>query len=174
MGRDKALMEVGGEPLVARVARAARAAADEVLLIAPDSKCFESLGLPIVCEETPGLGPLEGLRVGLAAARHDWALVLACDLPNLEAPVLQRLLDFRGGVDAVVPQTARGLQPLCALYHKRVLGQIEAALKEGERALHIALEGVQLVSPTAAEMGVGEAFFDNLNTPEDVKRWQRD
>ncbi|TML12241.1 MAG: hypothetical protein E6G39_12150 [Actinobacteria bacterium] len=68
MGRDKALIEVAGEPLVQRVARALTAAgAERVVVIGGDRRRIEALGLEVVADRFPGEGPLGGVLTAMSA-----------------------------------------------------------------------------------------------------------
>src|SRR5690606_36447557 len=117
--------------------------------------------------------PLGGLHTALRWADElglDGVLVLACDLPLVNAAALSLLVNaWEGGsVDAVAPVGPGGIEPLCALYSVRVLPAAEAALDAGERSLlrllarlrtrDVPLEGVCLAA------GVSEPFL-NVNTP---------
>ena len=103
---------------------------------------------------SPDLGPLEGLRVGLAWAREldmTGVLVLPVDLPLVSPDLLRHLLlegerEGEGGVPrgAVVPESdgPRGYEPLCAWYSPDILDGVEAAMKEGAHAPAHVLERV--------------------------------
>ena len=68
MGRDKALLPVGGVPMALRVADALRAAgADEVVAVGGDATALAALGLTVVPDDHPGAGPLAAIVTALAA-----------------------------------------------------------------------------------------------------------
>lgn len=170
MGRDKAFIEIAGKPLIEAVIAVAREVSDEVILVAPDAQRLAHLGLPVLAEEAPGQGPLEAMRVGLDAISAPAAFVLACDLPGLSAPPLEKMRTLlKDETDAIVPRENDRDHPLCALYHKRCGKSFESSLKDGERAVHRALASLQVLHPTGEDLGAPEGFFDNLNTPEDLE-----
>ena len=86
MGRDKAVIVVAGETLLARAARTLSGVFDEVLVVGREAP---PPGLPphvrALADERPGLGPLGGIATALAAAGHEWVFVCACDMPLLDA-----------------------------------------------------------------------------------------
>lgn len=109
LGRDKALVEVGGRPLLGRVLDAAAPSADELLVVSADpgahARALRERGwsprvgdgddgarLRLLADRRPGEGPLAGLEAGLGTARHHACLILACDLPFLPPEVPTRLL----------------------------------------------------------------------------------
>src|SRR5262245_66652886 len=62
MGRNKALVEVGGRPLITRVAEQASHLTNQVFLSANDATPYRFLGLPARHDLYPGQGPLCGLH----------------------------------------------------------------------------------------------------------------
>lgn len=170
MGSDKAFIEIGGKALIERVIAVAREISDEVILVASDAQRLAHLALPVLAEEAPGQGPLEAMRVGLDAISASAAFVLACDLPGLSAPPLEKMRTLlKEETDAVVPHEAGRDHPLCALYQKRCGKAFETSLKNGERAVHRALASLKVLHPSGEDLGAPGGFFDNLNTPEDLE-----
>jgi molybdenum cofactor guanylyltransferase len=103
-GADKAGLAVGGAPMLVSVAQAAAAAGTSRLIIVGPARMGSvrdgvvSLAagrigwLAWVQEETPGSGPVAGLRRGLAEATAPWLLLVAADLPFLTAAHIRDLL----------------------------------------------------------------------------------
>src|SRR5436190_11510610 len=88
MGRDKALLPVGGVAMAARVASALRkAGADDITCVGGDLDGLRALGLDAIEDEWPGEGPVAGLLAGMANATHDVVVFTACDLiaPDADA-----------------------------------------------------------------------------------------
>jgi molybdopterin-guanine dinucleotide biosynthesis protein len=81
MGRDKALLPVGGAPMARRVADALEAAgAGEVIALGGDLPQLAALGLRAVADASPGEGPFPATIHALELAAHPLVLVLSCDL----------------------------------------------------------------------------------------------
>ncbi len=96
----------------------------------------------------------------------DWNLVVACDMPGISSAALQRILEAanKSGSDALVPAGPSGIpEPLCAVYHRRSLGGLDAAFAAGERKVTAALLRVRTTMLPFEELSV----FQNVNTPED-------
>ena len=165
MGRDKAFLPFRGGPLAEFVAHAVAEAAGSVVLVG-DPSLYQAFPYPVIADRYPGEGPLGGILTALAHTSADWNLVVACDMPGLSSEFLARILQAaaQSGADALLPAGPSGLpEPLCAAYHRRSLGAIEAAFQAGQRKIMAALTGV-----TITLLPVGElAVFQNVNTPED-------
>src|SRR5262245_18096218 len=103
MGREKASVELGGTPLIKRVVNALRDVCNEILIVANDTERFEPLGLPIIPDVIPDRGSLGGLYSGLLAARNDWTLAVACDMPFLNVALLRFLMSLSSDCDVIIP-----------------------------------------------------------------------
>ena len=117
MGRDKASLPFGDEPLLLRVVRLAREVASEVLLVAREGQPLPG-GLDAVRDPAEGLGPLAGIAAGLGAVAGERAFVVACDMPLLRPALARRLIELSHGFDACVPVVDGFAVPTCAVYAK--------------------------------------------------------
>ena len=133
MGRDKALLRAGSQPLAARVAACVREAAGNVTLVGPVDR-YMHLGFPVIADRVPGRGPLGGVYTALAASAADWNLIVACDMPRLTIGFLVALIEVAEAseADCVVPQDQFGMHPLCAAYHRRCAPLAAAAMNDNQ------------------------------------------
>jgi len=173
MGRDKALLELDGEPMVARAAHIAEPHVSSVAIVAPAGR-YAELKLPILPDCWPGAGPLGGIATALSATRSDWNLIVGCDLPYLTSEWLAWFIPcaMNSAAQVVVPESRRGLEPLAALYHRACATALTAALERGVRRVTEALAEILVERVRAAEwQGIDPSgrLFDNMNTPEDYE-----
>jgi molybdopterin-guanine dinucleotide biosynthesis protein A len=185
MGRDKAVLEVHGETLAARAARRLRGVCAQVA-VADGGRGL----LPGMRSLADGDG--RGPAAGILGAAREWPgqplLILACDLPGVPATLLAALAALAGarGSDAahpaaaadwIVPRWERGIEPLCALYQPAALAALAAAVARGVVAPHRLAEAPDLSieyleGERLCGFGPPADLFLNLNTPEDLARWQ--
>lgn len=173
MGQDKTLLSVGGRPLAAVLHERLAAVFPEVVVVVRDPAAFPVPGARLLTDRHPGRGPLEGLASGLHALASDRALVVACDMPFLDVPVLRLLACQPDDAEAIVPVSPIGREPLCAIYARRILPRLDAALEGGERRMTAFLDALQVRElPVAAFAPLDPAgrTFWNLNRPEDYAR----
>ncbi len=171
MGRDKAGIEIGGCTLLARqIALAWSLEPAEVLVSGRSDVPLGDRLVRVVDDERPGLGPLGGLASVLISAVEPHLLLLAVDLPALNAGMLHRLLAKRRAGVGVVPRTPRGWEPTAAVYPRSLLPEIRRRLAAGELALHkfveAEVEAGRLVALDVPETDA--AVFENWNTPADI------
>lgn len=169
MGGEKASLPVGGVPLVERVLELARAVSDDVVLL-PGDRDLDAAGVTRVADAPEPDGPLGALVSGLEAVRHDWCLLLPCDLPFADAEVVEGLRQRAAATaaDAVVLQDASGLQPFHGLYRTH---PTRSALTDwvagGGRSLRGLLERLNVEAVPAAEDA--PSLLD-VDTPADLQR----
>jgi len=159
MGRDKARLPYRGADLVSAVARAVAAAAGSVILVGHGE-------LPGIPDLYPGEGPLGGILTALHHTSAEWNLVVACDMPEVSAAFLGKLLAKAKESAALVllPRGPDGRpQPLCAAYRKCALEVMQDHFWGGARQVTGALAGIAVEPWDVAEL----SLFQNVNTPQD-------
>jgi molybdopterin-guanine dinucleotide biosynthesis protein A len=177
-GADKASLPIGRARIIDRQLAALSTVADDIRIVANDRDRYAGLGLRVIADVVPDAGPLGGLYTALLDATHDRVLVLACDLPFVTAALLQRLATESGTgpdndeVDAVVPRSARGLEPLCALYLTRCAAAARARIDRGDLMVAGLLADLRVreLGPAALAPYDDGSLFENVNTPHDHAR----
>jgi molybdenum cofactor guanylyltransferase len=184
MGRDKALLEIGGRPLISLALDKLRALGLEPRIAGsrPDLATFA----PVILDNFPQCGPLGGIEAALAASEAERHLFLPVDLPALPIEFLTWMARRAeaSGTAATLPLLAGRPQPLCAVYSRRLLPGLRAALSAGQYKVMDAIEasaGDSLdafeVEPLAAALTPEswppappvQDWFRNLNTPEEYE-----
>ena len=166
MGQDKALLPWKGSTLIESVAREVYNAAGNVTLVGSRER-YESLGFPVISDKIEGCGPLGGLHAALSATTAEWNVLVACDMPAVTSELLVELLEAAeaSGADALVPSTPDGLEPLCAVYHARLLPAVESAIHSKLLKMHDFVSTIQACLWPLPDA----ALFRNLNTPEQLR-----
>jgi molybdopterin-guanine dinucleotide biosynthesis protein A len=175
LGTNKALVTLGGRPIIRRVLSALTTALPEVMIIAADPVAYADLGVPVLPDRVAGAGPLGGLYTALIESRLPHVFCIACDMPFAHPAVIAALAARAAEADVVVPESADGLEPLHAVYAQGCLPALAALLASGERrvAALFELERVRVCRvPAAALLALDPSgrAFDNVNTPEELGR----
>jgi molybdopterin-guanine dinucleotide biosynthesis protein A len=143
-------------------------------------------GVLLTREDPPFGGPAAGIAAGVAtladadSARSDFLLVLACDMPQIEAAtttLLGRLADISGtaGGDAVADGLVsldehERLQPLAAVYKTETLTRVLA--EQERRGALTGLSVFQLIrGMDLAPVPVPPGSTDDVDTWEDAARF---
>jgi molybdopterin-guanine dinucleotide biosynthesis protein A len=174
MGRDKALLELGGRPLLHRVVEPVSRLCEEVIIAGADNPVQHLPGLsPIWVSDPPGAeGPLAGLSAGLAAASHPSAIVVACDMPFLSEGLLAHLLDIVEDCAAAVPFAGGDFHPLHAAYSRSCLPTVDSLLRLGVRSMRDLLPRLHvryLSEDRCMEFDPDGLSWFNKNTADDFR-----
>ena len=176
MGRNKALMPLAGSRLVDRALAVLAGLFDDLLMVTNTPDLYADLGIRMVPDLVAGKGALGGIHSAVHHAAAPHCLVVACDMPFLNAGVLRYLADQRAEYDVVVPNVNGRPQPLHAVYGKACLHPIARRL-ESDR-LHVVgfFPDVRVREVTADELTAFDPeglSFRNLNTPEEFADAER-
>ena len=165
MQRDKAGLEYDGKPQLLRAFELLRPLVTRTFISLradqrqdPVRSQFES-----ITDIVQDIGPIGGIHAAMHAYPDQAWLILACDLPFLDAATLQYLIARRApeGLATAFRSTFDGLpEPLCAIYEPHFATAIDRWIAQGHkcpRALLSASE-VQLLDLPQPQA------LDNINT----------
>jgi molybdenum cofactor guanylyltransferase len=171
MGKNKALIEIGGIPIIERIHAIFKKFFQEIFIITDQGELFAGLGAKIHNDLVPNLGALGGLYTGVSLASFPYSFCVACDMPFLREPLIDFLLNRINGYEAVVPRTKDGLQPLHAIYSKACIGPMRRIMAQKMTKI---IDFYPLVNLRIVEedefrvLDPGNESFINVNTPEDL------
>lgn len=176
MGSDKAFLPWADGSLLSHALKLAAAVTPNVC-IGGDPKKFSSLGT-VIEDVYSDRGPLGGIHAALSTSPTDLNLMLAVDLPLIEAPFLRFMIGLAQGTDAIVtvPFADGVSQPLCAVYRRQFAQPAEEALRAGRNKIDALFAKVKtriIEEDEFKREGFSAAMFRNLNTPEEWKEEQR-
>ncbi|MFC7204496.1 molybdenum cofactor guanylyltransferase [Haloferax namakaokahaiae] len=180
---DKAVAELAGTPMIRRVADRLVPVVDELVVNcrtdqreAIDS-AMSGFELPVryALDSEPDAGPVAGIGTGLGACRGEYAVVVACDMPFVEAELVRYLFERAesDGVDAVVPKLEDGwYQTTQAVYRAESMAAACAdALERGEHKILAPLDELEWVVVSEVEVRAHGSLdtFENCNTREEFE-----
>ena len=181
MGQDKALLQLpDGRRMLEKTVAVAQMLTPDVTIVTPWPERYQPLlSTPIHwLEDTREEGPLAGFAQAWADMSADWCLLLACDLPNLEANVLQQWWHWltseqapeglsstklSSPVTASLVKGRKGWEPLCGYYHRRCTAGLNRHLNAGDRDFQSWLPALQI----APYLSVPDEMLFNCNRPAD-------
>jgi len=168
MKADKAGLAVGDRTLLEHVLRQLAPHFSEILISVSPGQKIRFATVRTVEDGTPGQGPLAGILAGLKAAANDASAVVACDIPDVNIPLLRSLARAAGDAEIAVPVGPDGhFEPLFAVYRKSAVPAIEVLLQAGERSI-LPLFGHCRTTVLRLE---DAAWLRNLNTRADYEAY---
>jgi len=181
-GRDKALVELGGLPMLGRMIALLENVAGNVKVVGAPEK-YAQFEREMVSDRWPGEGPLGGIisaleDSGKSAAHSEWNLIVSCDMPFLTREWMEFLVG-RAAVSkaqVVVPHSAHGPEPLCACWRTDAVETLRSAFERGVRKV---TEGIALLRSEVLDESAWKRFdsaerlFWNMNTAADFEEARR-
>ena len=208
LGGDKAAALAGGRPLLHWTAHALASIVDDLVIVArfgqttlpprPVGLLPEEHSWRVVHDARTDSGPLAGIEAGLAAIRHDRALVVATDMPLLRPALLRALVRYATDPDSSDPATSDSgaagepgepatpgpavpdvtmpiregrAEPLLAVYRRACLPVVTAMLDGDERRPRMLLRrvpGRRIEVDRLRRYDPNLVSFRNVNTQADL------
>ena len=180
-GGDKALLDLGGKPLVQHVVERFQPQVRHLILNANgDPERFAALALPVVADEVGDFsGPLAGVLSAMRWARRERPMMtylasVSADAPFVPIDLVSRLFDALGKnpQSRVAVAASRGRRHhVIGVWRIEAEDVIAAALGRGERKVETMVDRLGAVAVEFSDVAIGgeavDPFF-NINTPDDL------
>jgi len=177
-GRDKALVEFGGETMLARMIGVMRSVDPGVKIVAAPGKYTESEA-EIIEDRWPGEGPLGGIVTALLGTQRSgpgcaWNMIVSCDMPFLTVEWMRFLAEraLASEAQVVLAHSAHGPEPLCACWRTDAVSTLQDAVERGVRRV---TQGIALLRAEVLDAADWKRFdsagrlFWNMNTAADYE-----
>jgi molybdopterin-guanine dinucleotide biosynthesis protein A len=170
-GLDKPAVPLGGRSLLDRVLGATAGAATTVV-VGPVRHTYRAVRW--VREDPPGGGPVAGLAAGLGAVTAEVVVLVAGDLPFLDATTVSMLVDGVEEVDGCLMTDGLKPQWLCGAWRTAALRTSLLGLEATQGApLRAVLDPLRATRLTwRAQDDGGPPPWTDIDTPEDLTRAQ--
>lgn len=173
-GVDKGLQPLHGRPMAAHAIERLAPQVGALLVNANrNAELWRAFGVPVVADRIEGFaGPLAGLHAALSYATTPWVVTVPCDSPFLPSDLVARLsrAALDGGAQIAVARTGDQPHPVFALVERALLGDLEAFLASGRRRIDVWYAPLRVVEVPFED----EAAFRNINTADELARWERE
>jgi molybdenum cofactor guanylyltransferase len=166
IGGSKAVVKLGGKPLIAYPLEALTIALDDVAVIAkPDTELPSMPGISVWLEPQAPRHPLIGITHALGYASGRSVLVCAGDLPFVTPELIDRLAHASlARAPAIVAAREGAIQPLLGRYEPRAGEMLRAAAVAADQPV---VAAVSAIGARRLEVEDPEELF-NINAPDDL------
>ena len=181
-GRDKALVEIDGAPMLLRMRALLADITKQVSVIAAPQK-YAALGVIGIGDRWEGQGPLAGIITALLTTKETrgaaaWNLIVGCDMPFLTREWLTYLAEraLASGAEVVAPQSVQGLEPLCACWRTSAAAKLQQVFEGGTRRITEAMKHLQMEVVDEEDwkrFDTAGRLFWNMNTAADYDEARR-
>lgn len=172
-GQDKGLLAWRGRPLIAHLQELGRAFSDDIIISCNRNReTYAGYADQLVHDDSDDFpGPLAGIRAGLKAARHTRLLVLPCDVPCIDATLIDAMLESanRQPQKPLMVRQGEHWEPLLCVIPTALEPAFESAWQQGERSPGRILRQLEA---QALQCPANDNRLANLNTPELLHHYQ--
>lgn len=176
-GQEKAFLSVGGKRIIDRLYSIFNALFEDIILVTNDPYKYLEWDINIVTDLYPVRSSLTGIHAGLFYTSNPFAFFAACDIPFLKKELVETLINnIEQGIDVVVPETKAGFEPLCAVYSKECLKQVEQQIIQNKLAIRHLFKKrrvKKIPEKVLREKDPDLISFFNINTPQDQEKAEK-
>jgi len=169
MGTDKASLLWRDKPLWQHQLRlGTEMGASEVLISGKMDGPYGATA-KVIPDESPEAGPLAGIAALLGVMKSDWLVLVAVDMPFVEADDLKILLECRTETCGVVPRLNGRVEPLAAIYPRSLAPLTRQQVASADRSLQAFVRAAQSAGLiTLLEWPIEKArALRSLNSPKE-------
>jgi len=172
-GKNKAFLKVGNKILINLIVDKTRKLSDELIIVTNTPEKFYYLNVKLTKDIIKNKGPLGGIYTGLYIAKNKSILVIACDMPFLNTPLIKHIISYSQEYDVVIPKIDKFLEPIHAIYSKQCLKPIKRLLDTNNLKIIDFFSDVNVKFVKNKEIKRYDpkflSFF-NINTLSDLKK----
>lgn len=173
MGKDKALLDINGQPLLTKIYHIAKQCTDQVYVMTPWVEKYASI-LPKDCnfidESSNYQGGLMAFSEALNSLNSNWVLLLACDLPFLTVDEVKKWIDSLSNIPenviALLPKNEKGWECLCGFYRRNCQNSLQQSIQAGNKSFQRWLSH-EMVEELVVK---NKQILFNCNTPQDYEK----
>lgn len=166
MGTDKSRIFFRGEILIDRMIKMVSTYSDDIII--SGKKETNQSKVQVIEDVQPDKGPLSGIYTGLKNAKHDWVLVLACDMPLFDKDLINWLVEQLNTIKDQRTAIVRSKKEhyLVGFYHRSLINDVATYLMSNDLSVRQLVQGSQNNTwelPTQLQNTIA-----NVNSPEDL------
>lgn len=185
VGRNKALIEFRGKPLLLHVVEKVIKIACEINVVVGKNDEIDDYvsilpsSVKVLTDTVSGKGPLAGILTGMENMHSEYVIILPCDSPFVKRGVLEHLIHVSRGADAAIPRWPNGyIEPLHAVYRlSSSFHAAKAALKEKEQRVVDMIKRLDRIIYVSTDelrrFDQNLITFFNINSREDLRTAER-
>ncbi len=171
--QDKGLVNLKGKPFIERLIEIIKPHTSNIIINANRNISeYEKYNYPVIKDEMLNFqGPLSGIYTMLKASENKYLFTLPCDCPNFRWEVIETFLKNVNKKDLYIAHDHDRSQPVFTLISKSKLNSLRNFLENGERKIDA---WYQQNDHEYIYFEKEKRFFDNINTLEQLKKYNED
>ena len=172
-GKNKAFCRINGQRIIDHVHAVFRQVFDEIIIVTNSPSKYMEWDAFIVRDVFTARSSLTGIHAGLFYSSNPYAFFSACDTPFLKKELVECVVSqIDAKSHAVIPETEKGIEPLCAAYARECLPVMEKSLAAGHFKIRRIFSKNRLKKIPEARIRKADkdlVSFFNVNSPEELE-----
>ncbi len=173
MKYDKQELKVGGRSLVKYTIKKLNELFEEVTVVTNRPQLYDGLKVNTISDIYPGFGPISGLHTALYHTDYELSYFLACDMPYLNIEFIEYMDSlYNDSYDGVMTINGKHIEPMNAMYSKKLLDRIEDNIKKEKYRIYdlLNISKFKMIGEDIARLYDHEFdMFKNINTQEELR-----
>jgi molybdopterin-guanine dinucleotide biosynthesis protein A len=171
-GRIKSLEKLKDKFILSHQLDVLKEKFDEILLITNQPESFKDFReIKKYPDVFPYKGPLAGIHSAMYHSSSGFVFIVAGDMPFLNGTAIDKLVNFCGHRNAVIPVSKNGTEPLHGIYNRKLLQPLESFIKNSEDlSVQAFLDDIKPYYVKVTEYKI----FININSPQELKKYEED
>jgi len=171
MGRDKGLVSLNKEPMIAHVLRELEILKISTKVIA-NNPAYRKFELPVYNDVIADRGPMGGLLTAMENTRAEMVLLIACDMPFITMGAIEKLLNNADDEQIIASISNQKINPLFSIYPVTLKEKIKKSIVAGElKMTDFILKNQHVLLPFENEKS--GIIFNNINTEKERKEAEK-
>lgn len=170
MGMDKALLPWGRTDLLGNSINILKEVFNEIIVVSSKTYPYE---VKYVSDIYSNTGPLGGILSGLVASNDLYNFITAVDMPFIDIRLIGYMQKMAEGYDIVVPKNGELLEPLCAIYSKACIDEIDCMIRNGQKKISLLFNKVKTLYIGYNDNICNKYCFFNINNEKDYIEAQK-
>ena len=166
IGQDKAWLKYKGKYLIAHQINLLEYFFKN-LVISTNNNSLKQFGYTVIHDEFLETGPIGGIHAVIKNTNFDYYYFLAVDLPCITQSIIDDIINNSAKGNIVIPKHGKFIEPLCGIYHRKILSRIEKTISRGNYKL---MDIIKNENTYFIEMNDRSENFKNLNFMTDFEQ----
>jgi molybdopterin-guanine dinucleotide biosynthesis protein A len=175
IGTNKSFLLLDGKPLIQILIELLDSIFSDVVTSSNEPELYGFTKKEIIQDIFFARGPLSGIHSALSSTSSERNFIISCDMPFISKELIVYLTDYKTDSKILLPKADGRIQPLCGIYSKSVLPDVENLLIESSNP-RSSLKGSvyelitrippEIIDVTGTNFYHSDLFL-NINTHED-------
>lgn len=174
-GKNKSFLSYHNQSFIERILLAFSDMDDILISVGKNMEDYRSLPYPLVQDEISDIGPLAGIHACLKRCQNEHLFVCATDMPGITSKLVAFMTELIcADYDCFVLRSQHTVEPLCAIYTKRLIPLIDKLIEEKRYSPRAILDCAKVKYISLDHSPFDKSVVANINDISDFHQLNKD